>query len=379
MNAKERLCQVAADLGFSACRIASVQEPPHGPFFERWLNDGCAAGMGYLERRRAERLSPASLLPGARSLVCLAAPYEPIALPPVDWRAELRGRVAAYAVGQDYHDTIRTRLDTLIHWMRAVAPGIECRGFVDSGPLLERDFAWLSGVGWFGKNTNLLCKQRGSWFFLAEILTTWELEPDPPTSAHCGSCTRCLSACPTGALANGFRLDARKCISYWTIEHRGPIPAQMRAALGPWVFGCDDCQDVCPWNEKFARGLPTTSRWQEAMPYLPELLALSEQEFRTRFRRSALWRARREGLARNAAVVLGNSGNPRAVPFLANALRLDPSPVVRSHAAWALGAIGSVSARDTLWQAKRRESHPQVLSEIAAALEGSPAPNHCVS
>ncbi len=371
MNPKERLCEAACELGFSACAVAAVQRPPHAEFFEHWLATGMAGEMRYLEQRAAERLAPHLLLPGARSVICLAVPYRPVAPPQWNWREELRGRIAAYALGSDYHDWIRARLELLVRQMEEWAPGIRCRVFVDSGPLLERDFAWLAGLGWFGKNTNILSKRGGSWFFLAEILTTWELEPDRPVAAHCGSCSRCLTVCPTGALAEGYSLDARKCISYWTIEHRGWIPLPMRRAMGNWVFGCDDCQDVCPWNEKWLRTHPDGQvQREEAFPFLPQLLALSDEEFHLRFRRSAVWRARREGLARNAAVVLGNSGNPAAIPFLARALATDPSPVVRGHAAWALGELQHPEAYDALLLAQRSEEHPAVRAEIASALRG---------
>lgn len=371
MDDKEYVRACACELGFPLCAVAAANPPPHAEFFLRWLAEGCAADMSYLERRRAERLDPTHLLPGARSWVTLGFPYRPVEPEVEDWRAELRGRIAAYALGRDYHDVIRERLERLVCRMQDRAPGIRCRAFVDSGPVLERDFASAAGVGWFGRNTNLLHRRLGSWFFLAEILTTWELEPDPPARDHCGTCTRCLAACPTGALAAGYRLDARKCISYWTIEHRGVIPLAMRPALGNWVFGCDDCQEICPWNEKRARrqGL---ERSLEVAPYLPEILALDADAFRARFRRTALWRGRREGLARNAAVVLGNTNNPDAVPSLERALQDDPSDVVRGHAAWALGRIGGARAQRALRRAYELENHSGVREEICLALEGGP-------
>lgn len=367
MNDKDYVRACAAELGFSLCAVATVTPAPHGEFFLRWLDDGCAAGMAYLQRRARERLAPAELLPGARSWISLGFPYRPVRPEVCDWRRELRGRIAAYALGSDYHDDLHQRLRLLIRRMQERAPHIRCRPFVDTGPVLERDVAWSAGLGWFGRNTNLLHRRAGSWFFLAEVLTTWELEPDPPARDYCGSCTRCLASCPTGALEAGYRLDARKCISYWTIEHRGPIPHAMRPALGNWVFGCDDCQDTCPWNEKWAR-LHGLDRSAEAAPYLPELLLFDEAAFRARFRHTAVYRARREGLARNAAVVLGNTRNPEAVPPLAQALEGDPSPVVRGHAAWALGQIDDCSAERALRRAYERERDTDVREEIRLAL-----------
>lgn len=354
----------AAAAGFDLCGVAAAGAPPHGDFFRAWLARGNAAGMDYLERGAAKRLDPTLVLPGVRSILALGIRYTPPPPPPSDWRATLRGRIASYTAGRDYHDELRKRLKRLAAQLRELVPDVGHRIYVDSGPVLERDWAMQAGLGWYGRNTNLLHKQHGSWFFLAEVLTTLELEPDAPVADHCGTCTTCLVHCPTQALGPGYELDARRCISYWTIEHRGAIPAAMRAGLGNWIFGCDVCQEVCPWNAKMR---PPSAPDERLTPFLPDLLGLDEDGFRERFRGSAVKRARRAGLARNVAVALGNSANPEAVPALARALATDPAPLVRGHAAWALGCIGGAVARAAL-ERSRHDEDEFTAAEIAAAL-----------
>jgi epoxyqueuosine reductase len=366
----------ARRLGFALCGFARIRRPPHAEFVSRWLADGNAASMAYIERGLAKRLDPHLVLPAARSVITLGCRYLPPPLPPIDWQRALRGRIAAYALGTDYHLVIERKLQSLCAFINGLRSGAAAgpasmRPYVDTGPVLEREWAAGGGVGWFGKNTNILHTEEGSWFFLAEILTTLELEPDAPLADHCGTCTRCMDLCPTAALAPGYVLDARLCISYLTIEHRGPIPIELRAKLGNWIFGCDVCQEVCPWNEKLARreGTPET---HALLPYLPDLLMLSDDEFRARFRNSAVRRAKREGLARNVAVALGNTRNPAALQALAAALAHDPSVLVRGHAAWAVAAIGGQSARAILEQSRRNQRDGTVGAEIAhglAALE----------
>jgi epoxyqueuosine reductase len=245
-------------------------------------------------------------------------------------------------------------------------PGARFRSYVDTGPLLEREWAARAGIGWIGRNTLLLHRGRGSWFFLAELLTDLEVDPTPPAGDHCGTCTRCHAACPTGALGPGYEMDPRRCISYWTIEHRGAIPAEMRPGLGNWVFGCDVCQEVCPWN---GDGLREVAATDDLLPHLPDLLALDAEAFRARFGKTAVARTKRRGLLRNVAVALGNTGNPAAVPPLRTALASEPEPLVRAHAAWALGRLRAPPARDALDSARRREDDPAVRAEIAAALD----------
>ncbi len=366
---KARIRAAAHHLGFALCGFARVQAPPHAEFVREWLSAGNAASMHYVDRGLAKRLDPRLILPDAQTIITVGYGHLAPALPPVDWQGQLCGRIAAYALGTDYHAIVGKKLRALSAEICELQEKTVARSYVDTGPLLEREWAASGGVGWFGRNTNVLHTEEGSWFFLGEILTTLGLEPDPPYADRCGSCTRCLDLCPTGALKPGYRLDARLCISYLTIEHRGAIPIDVRPQLGNWIFGCDVCQEVCPWNERFARRhrVPNTD---ELLPYLPDLLLLSEDDFRARFRSSAIRRAGRAGLARNVAVALGNTRSPAAVGTLTAALRRDPVALVRAHAAWALGRVGDKQARCALESARRSEPDGGVLREIDAALAG---------
>jgi epoxyqueuosine reductase len=367
---KAHIRSAARRLGFELCGMARVQPPPHRDFVQQWLAAGHAASMAYIARGLAKRLDPRLILADARTVITVGYRYVPPPVPPIDWAQQLRGRIAAYALGADYHHTVAQRLRELGAHVSALRDGVVAVPYVDTGPVLEREWAAAGGVGWFGKNTNVLHVQEGSYFFLGELLTNLALDPDAPVADHCGTCTRCLDRCPTQALKPDYVLDARLCIAYWTIEHRGAIPVAMRARLGNWIFGCDVCQEVCPWNEKVVRRTAGPDA-EELLPYLPDLLLLDEQQFRFRYRGSAIRRAKRDGFVRNVAVALGNTANPAAVPALARAMEHDPAPLVRAHAAWALGAIGHRTARQALDAARRREAAPEVRQEIAAALHGS--------
>jgi len=369
MSLEEQLRVQAAKLGFTLCGFTPLTPFPRRQFFTEWLAQGHAGEMHYLAREPERRLHPELYFPQAKSVICLGYPYTPPRVPAIDWQRELRGRIAAYAAGIDYHETIKTKLSALITFLNDGYPELWARPYVDTGPLLEREWAHRSGLGWFGKNTMLLHKGVGSWFFLAEILVSLELEGDGIPSAHCGKCTRCLQDCPTNALAEGYVLKAPLCISYLTIEHRGSIPYELRPKLGNWIFGCDVCQEVCPWNEKFGR--PREDLVEELFPSLPALVALDENGFRTRFSRSAIRRTRRRGLLRNVVIALGNSGNPEAIPSLRRALH-DPEPLVRGHAAWALGRFAERETRIALQQHLVYEKDEQVRREVLAALGEKP-------
>jgi len=359
----------AAQLGFALCGFARVPDTlPHAESVRRWIKDGYGASMSYLGRGLKKRLDPQLLVAGVRTVVTVGMPYAPPPVPPHDWRSELRGRIAAYALGPDYHTVVGEKLQHLAEHLTHLAPGTVARAYVDTGPVLEREWAALGGIGWFGRNTNILHTREGSYFLLGEILTTLELEPDPPAVDRCGRCTVCIDRCPTGALATDYRLDARRCISYWTIEWHRSIPAAFRPHLGNWVFGCDECQEVCPWNEKLVRSRGQRAEVEALCPYLPDLLALDDVGYERRFATSAIRRATRPALLRNVAVVLGNTGNPAAVAPLGRALRRQPSALVRAHAAWALGVIGDRPARRALETARRCEPDAAVGAEIAAAL-----------
>jgi epoxyqueuosine reductase len=341
----ERIKAEAHALGFELAGVARATEADGFARLERWLEHGYAGEMAYLHRRREARRHPASILPDVRSVVMVGMNYNP-ATPPATATPHA-ARVARYALGRDYHEVLWEKLNELLRRVQALAPGCRGRGVVDTAPLLERDFARRAGLGWFGKNTMLLNKRLGSYFFLGALLLDQELPADPPhTAAHCGTCTACLDACPTGAFPEPGVLDARRCISYLTIELRGPIPQEWRPLLGDWVFGCDICQEVCPWNRKAppAAEPAFAPRDDLVAPDLTELLRLTEAEFRRRFRGTALLRARRAGLLRNAALALGNRGDPAALPALRQALD-DPDPVVSEAARWAIERITSSSPR----------------------------------
>jgi len=360
---KPAIRAAALERGFALCGFAAVGPPPHGGFLREWLAAGNAAGMGYIAKGLARRLDPTLLLRGMRSLITLAFPYAPPPVADPHWRENLRGRIAAYAAGPDYHRVVLERLDQVAEAVRALAPAARPLTYVDTGAILEREWADLGGIGWFGKNTMILHRLHGSWFFLGEILTELEFEPEPIVADHCGTCRRCLDDCPTGALTDGYVLDARLCISYLTIEHRGAIPPELRPRLGNWIFGCDVCQEACPWNRR-----DDAAEAAALQPYLPELLTLDDERFAARFRHTALWRAKRDGLLRNVAVALGNTDNRDAVPFLARALGRDPAPMVRGHAAWSLGRLGGAAASAALAGA-RRDPDGYVRGEVGAALQ----------
>jgi epoxyqueuosine reductase len=357
----------ARRLGFSLAGVCPAVSPTGIGRFEQWLAAGYAGEMRYLPNRAEAYTHPRHVLDGVRSVVMLAFDYrtaEPQASQPG------QGRVSRYAWGSDYHDLIRARLRSLCDFLRSESPECTVRAVVDTAPLLERDFAQLAGLGWIGKNTLLLNKQRGSWFFLAALLTDLELEYDQPhTADHCGTCRACLDACPTGAFVDAYVLDARKCISYLTIESRGPIPPELRAGVGDWLFGCDVCQEVCPWNER----APVTDEPSLAPPDgrmtcdLIALFELDDAAFRARFRHTPLWRPKRRGLLRNAAIVLGNQRPAAGADALIHGLH-DTDPLVRGACAWALGCYGHEQARRSLVERLSLETDGDVRHEIEAAL-----------
>ncbi len=340
---EDRLKRQAHAVGFDLAGIAPATSADGFDRLGEWLARGFAGEMGYMHRHAEARRHPDSVLPEVRSVIMVALNYKPaVDDPPAETP---RGRVARYARGADYHDVLRERLGQLLAWLKGQRPGCHGRGVVDTAPLLERDFARRAGLGWFGKNTMLLNKRLGSYFFLGALLTDIELRPDASFEAtHCGTCTACLDACPTNAFAGPGWLDSRRCISYLTIELRGPVPEDLRPGLGDWLFGCDVCQEVCPWNRKAPPGREPALAPRPDLECIDliELLSLTEDEFRQRFRGTALMRARRAGLLRNAALVLGNAGDAQALPVLRRALE-DPEPLVREAAAWALARIPCAS------------------------------------
>jgi epoxyqueuosine reductase len=379
----------ALRLGFSRVGIAAAVPPPHHAGFRHWLDGGLAGAMhAWLARHEPVRQDPVHLLAGAKSVVVLATDYciEPTPTHDIDaagsrdaWgplpAGQGSGRVARYAWGDDYHDLLRSRANTLAAWLESQAPGCRTRGVVDSAPLAERDYGLLAGLGWIGKNTMLIDPRAGSYFFLTAILTDLDLPTDTPLEVdHCGTCTACLDACPTDAFVAPRVLDARRCISGLTIEDHGDLPADLRPLLGDWVFGCDVCQEVCPWNRHAPGSTEPSFQPRAAGPTLPlvDLLGLDEASFRDRFRGSPLLRAKRRGLLRSAAIALGNTPAPEAFAALAAALG-DDEPVLRTAAAWALGrwrraGIRAAEATAVLEARLAAETDASVRLELDAAL-----------
>lgn len=344
----------AIRLGFAAARVALVSEAEHVREYRAWLAAGRHGEMAYMAKQPERRENPAHLLRSAVSAVIVAMTQPPG--PP--------GPISRYARSEDYHEAMWGRLNALLHYVRQHVPGANGRGYVDSAPILERDLAAAAGLGWIGKNTCLITPRVGSFYFIGELLLDIPLQPDPPIGHHCGSCHRCLDACPTGAFIGPYELDARRCISYLTIELKGPIPRELRPLMGTMIFGCDICQDVCPHNKWDQPASPLALRPDLKDPDLVELLSLDEIEFRARFKGTPVLRAKRRGLLRNVCVALGNHGDPASVPALERALH-DAELLIRGHAAWALGRLG---ATDAVRAALSSEIDESVREEMEAAL-----------
>jgi epoxyqueuosine reductase len=385
MSLTDDLKRRAAELGFCAVGVTGAE-----PFSEaetaaaRRTQEGLMDGLSWWSEARVHASAdPRRTTPDARSVIALAFPH-----PRPDSSSESpsplvgegrggrsqgpRGRIAAYALGGDYHEVLLERMQPLVLMLRE--KGHVAKTYVDHGWMLDRAAAARAGIGWLGKNTNLLVPGVGSYVLLAEIVTSAELVEDRPLRKTCGSCDACMRVCPTGALTAPGVLDNRRCISFWTIEHRGVIPSQVRPLIGDWIFGCDLCQEVCPVNVSPRAAAPDAAALKafgptvDARPRLEELLALDEEAFRARFRGSAVWRTRRDGLLRNACIALGNIADRGSVPALARALG-DVEPLIRGHAAWALGRLGGAAAHAQLDQAVRREADAWVREECALALQ----------
>lgn len=346
VEAAERLRNLALELGFDRAGVARIDRAETADSFVRWLDQGRHAGMAYLERAVERRLDPREVLPGAKTAICVALRYWPLEGESRGEESDLWSGVARYARGRDYHDVMLERLERLERRIADDFPESATRRYVDTGPVLERDLAAKAGLGSFGKNTCLLDSEMGSWFLIGEVLTTLDLEPDGRVADLCGTCTMCLEACPTGALTGPYQLDSRLCISYWTIEHRGAIPVEMRDRLEEWVFGCDVCQEVCPANVD----RPPATHPEFGLPdgrrrlTLAGLLGLDREEYVEAFRGSPMKRAKLGGLKRNAAIAMGNSGRDGYLEPLRAALE-DEDGVVREAARWAIDRIASDPAQ----------------------------------
>jgi epoxyqueuosine reductase len=330
---------LARELGFDSCRVATAAAPAHADEFDDWLKNRAQGEMGYMERNAEKRRDPQKVLRGARSVIVVAMNY---------WQGETGdripetgkkyGKIARYAWGDDYHDVMAAKLDKIDSFLREVGGEQKC--YVDTGPILERDYAASAGIGWHGKSTMLVDPKLGTWFFLGEILTTLDLPPDEPQRDRCGTCDRCITACPTGAITAPHRLDARRCISYLTIELKGSIPLELRPLIGDRIYGCDDCLDACPWNRfaEVSRESAFAARKSTTGMALRDYLDLSDEEFRQNFRNSPIKRIKRRGFLRNVCVALGNVGDESDLPALEKAAS-NPEPLVAEHASWAIEQI----------------------------------------
>jgi epoxyqueuosine reductase len=373
------LRQTATDAGFSQFGITPAVPITGYSDLVDWIDSGYAGEMGYFANRQQAYKHPDGVLEGTKSIIALAYPYDAADASPC---ANGMGRIAKYLwSGVDYHDIIHPKLKQLCKIITQQSPESKARGVVDTAPLMEREIAQQAGLGWQGKNTLLLNKHQGSYFFLACILSNVELPCDEThQTQHCGTCRACLDACPTDAFPSPGVLDASRCISYLTIEHRSPIPTSLREGMGHWLFGCDICQEVCPWNRKPTRNANRQheqavhkAEVEKANPLrfdqldLGSLFDLDDEQFRQRFRKTPLWRARRRGVLRNAAIVLGNQKHRSSVPALRRGLE-DSEALVRGAAAWALGCIGDKSAGPKLASCLDCEQDPKVADEITLAI-----------
>jgi epoxyqueuosine reductase len=333
---KEKIKAKATQLEFILAGVTTPEPPPHYSTFENWLAQGYHGTMDYLanDRSRTRRANPLEILPECKSILVLATPYSS-----PSGKGQGEGNIAAYAWGDDYHDILPGRMKELVQFIEEQVGGpIKNRWYTDSGPILERDLAQRAGIGWIGKNTCLIHPKHGSYFLLSEIFLDLVLEPEPPfITDHCGTCTRCIEACPTDCILPNRTIDATRCISYLTIELKEDIPTELRDKMGDWVFGCDICQMVCPWNRFAGEGNPAFGD-KDPIHSLTEELTISNQEFNQHFKQSPIKRARRRGYLRNAAVALGNTGDMLALPVLQNALN-DEELMVREHAGWAIEKI----------------------------------------
>ncbi len=366
----DRLIRWACEAGFDAAGIASIEESHHAAAYRQWLAAGRHAGMAYLERRLEARLDPRHLLDGVASVLCVALRYAPLDGAPTPDN-DLWPRVARYAQGRDYHDVMVRRLRFLSERIVDAHPEIATRWYVDTGPVLERELAARAGLGVVGKNTCLLHREMGSYFLLGELFLTTPLPASEPLTDLCGKCTLCLEACPTDAFVAPYQLDANRCISYWTIEERGPWPDEARGMVGDWVFGCDICQEVCPWNRRRLEPahhpeleLPDTRRDLDLL----DLLLIDREGYVEAFRGSPMKRAKQAGLQRNAAAAMGNRGDRRYVAGLLQTLRQHDEVMVRAQAAWSLGRIGGDQAQAGLEERHDAEETTVVREEIAASL-----------
>jgi epoxyqueuosine reductase len=361
--------QKAIELGFTNVGFSRAQPVNNPEHLASWLEAGHQASMQWMGKNPAKRQDPRQILPEAVSLISLGLNYYTPVPQPAD---PFCGIISRYARGADYHEVFMGKLKQLAAWIHQQMPEAKTLEYCDTGPVMEKSWSQTGGIGWIGKHSNLISQNYGSWLFLGEILVNLPLDYDQESSRHCGRCTRCLASCPTAAIVAPHVVDARRCISYLTIEHRGPIPRPLRPLMGNLIFGCDICQDVCPWN-RFAQSTPETA-FQPLpgliAPKLTELMEISEEDFKHRFQHSPIQRARYPGFLRNVAVALGNCAHPDALPTLTRQSR-HANPLVRGHVAWALSKINSGDGQIYLEEWMKNEKDPYVMEEIAAARQGA--------
>lgn len=361
----------ANELGFELVGVTPAAHSETIARYREWIENGYAGKMHYLEKHLSLKTDVRQLLAEAKSVISLAMNYYTLDPPKALAEDPGRGQISRYAWGDDYHELIRERLLELVTFIKQTAESeLKTRVCVDTAPIIEREYAQKAGIGWIGKNTNLIHWRSGSWYFLAEVLVNIVLESDTPElRGSCGTCTRCIEACPTDAIIEPNLLDSRRCISYLTIELKESIPKSLRPEIGNWIFGCDICQEVCPWNSKAVSTTETGFQPRDGnlTPKLLSLVGMTQEEFSRRFKGSPIKRAKRRGFLRNVLVAIGNWGTQRAVPALKDALA-DDEPLVRSHAAWALGRIGGDAAKRTLQKRLTVETEQDVITEIQEAL-----------
>ena len=368
----QRINEKARELGFAKSGIRRVERLDDRNRLEEWLAEGNHGEMQWMARNSDRRLDPSKVLAQARSIITLGVNYY---TPISHSESPLHGKISRYAWGKDYHLILKSRLTRLTNWILDTSPASWGLAYCDTGPIMEKAWAQLSGMGWIGKHSNLITRELGSWLFLAEILTDLELDSNLESRNHCGTCHRCIDVCPTRAIVAPYVVDARRCISYLTIELRGPIPREFRVLIGTRIFGCDDCQDVCPWN-RFSQLSLESGFYPDPdhhAPALAQLIGMTELQFQERFRHSPIRRAGYRGFLRNVAVALGNSGDPSTIPALQKAMS-HPESLIRQHAAWALGKIGGTAAKAFLAKALQGEEDVLTREEIELAMQAAEKP-----
>ncbi|MEJ5313629.1 MULTISPECIES: tRNA epoxyqueuosine(34) reductase QueG [Anaerolinea] len=375
MSLESQIKQFFLERGASGVGITHLESPPHYLQYVQWVEAGLHGSMSYLEteRARALRENPRDILPSARSVVLVALPIAQPKPASDSEKSSMKGRIASYAWGEDYHLVFPRLFQDFMEWLtQKLGSTPQAKWYTDTGPVLERDLASRAGLGWIGKNTCLNHPRKGSFFLLGEIFLELDLEADPPFSTdHCGTCTRCIDACPTQCIRPDRTLDASRCISYLTIENKGSIPVELREKMGNWIFGCDVCQQVCPWNVRFGNAEPYPAFYpREGVPEpdLAEEMLLDPIGFNRKFKNSPIQRPRRRGYLRNVAIALGNAQDERAIPALMTGITEDPEPLVRQHAVWALGQYSSQRVREFLSQRLKEEGDAVVREEIEQVL-----------